>query len=219
MLGISQDDGEGIVQVLTERFWVLARLMAMLKSVCYGLEVGSILQATAADGHRWVDMARRIMGAVGDASVHAVRAFYLQGVGVDIQLVGAQTAVRIRVAGEVEGQGAGGQLGGRSKGPRDEAPVAGEACWGGAVGAGAAVQDLGQVAAAVNVNRRSAAARARAHRRSSHWNARWRATCEHSKMRLASATATIGATTGAMSLAVSCRVTAAAAARSGSGAA
>lgn len=93
------------------------------------------------------------MGPVSGVHARAVGGAQLKGVGIDVEFVLAKTTVRIRLAREVESQGAGGQLGGGSKGPRHEALGAGEAGWGGARGARAAVQHLRQVAAAVNGRR------------------------------------------------------------------
>jgi hypothetical protein len=66
--------------------------------------------------------------------------FKLQGVGMDIQLVGTQATGGMFLAGEVECQGAGSKVGGRTEGLVDKALAAGETCRGGAQGAGAAVQ-------------------------------------------------------------------------------
>lgn len=80
----------------------------------------------------------------------AVVGFKLQGVGVDIQLVGTQATGGMLLAGEVECQGACGEVGGWTEGLVDEALAAGETCRGGAEGAGAPVQDLRDVAVMVS---------------------------------------------------------------------
>ena len=65
----------------------------------------------------------------------------------DVQLVGTQATSGVFLAGEVECQGAGSEVGGRAERLVDEALAAGETCRGGAEGAGAAVQYLRDVAA------------------------------------------------------------------------
>jgi hypothetical protein len=86
------------------------------------------------------------IAAGGRTQSGAKCAVNLYGAGSNLELVGTEGMVWVVLGGEVVGESACGEMGGGSKRLGEAAAVAGEAGGRGAVGAFAAVEDLGEEA-------------------------------------------------------------------------
>lgn len=110
MLGVSENDSDGIVEVLSERLWIFTQLAAMLDSIRYIGGMCNMLGTTIVVMHRvlngrerggyaWIHMARRLVSSILLTYVHSMSALYLQGIRLDIQWMGAQPTGGIRLGG------------------------------------------------------------------------------------------------------------------------
>jgi hypothetical protein len=132
---------------LTERLDVLVGLVTFVDGFYNGL-LSALAVATACVERPWgrVDGILASVAAGARSQSGAECAVDLDGVGRYLELVRTEGMVWVVLGGEVVGEGACGEMGGRSKRLGEVSAVAGEAGGRGAVGAFAAVQDLGEEA-------------------------------------------------------------------------
>jgi hypothetical protein len=149
LLGIRVDDGDAIVQVLAKGLEVFVGLAAFVDSFYNGL-----LALTTACIERPGGRVDGILASIAAGTItqsSAACAVNLYGAGSNLELVGTEGMMWVVLRGEVVGESACGEMGGGSKRLGEVAAVAGEAGGRGAVGAFAAVEDLGEEAVSQSV--------------------------------------------------------------------
>lgn len=171
MLGVRIYHGDGVVEVLAKRLRVLLPLLAFVESIqeqgAAAVVSSSWCSACAvASGARQLEVARRVL-----------------------QLVGAQSSMGVVLAGEIVGEDACREVGGHAERAGGIGGGARQARGRVAGGALAAVEDLGEEAAA-RLASCVTCAMGRSYWRTSCWKRRWRSAWAHSTRRLASCTST-----------------------------